>query len=259
MQNTAHAAGLCLRAVTLASISFMISVFSAYSAYAEQAENVVQQSEEGPTGWSGQATVTSDYVDRGVSNSDGKPAIQAGASYGFGGLYIGGWASNVDFDDGESKIELNGIVGYAWSAVGIDFDAAITSILYPGVPQSFDADLVEFSLSATKVIGEDVSAGVLLIATPGNAGEAGNALYAALQGEAGLPWPGWSVHAHGGRQWNQREERAGPDYHDWGLGLSFACSDHLSLSLDYADSNLAKADCPSGCGARLIASLTHSF
>ncbi len=44
---------------------------------------------------------TSDYVFRGISQTDGDPAIQGGVDYSHGLFYVGGWASNVDFADYE--------------------------------------------------------------------------------------------------------------------------------------------------------------
>ena len=40
---------------------------------------------------------TSDYVFRGISQSDNDPAIQGGIDFGCGILYAGAWASLVDF------------------------------------------------------------------------------------------------------------------------------------------------------------------
>jgi uncharacterized protein (TIGR02001 family) len=59
--------------------------------------------------------VTSDYVFRGISQTDYKPALQGGLDYAFGdtGLYVGAWASNVDFADGDGPdIELDYYIGW---------------------------------------------------------------------------------------------------------------------------------------------------
>ena len=42
---------------------------------------------------------TSDYVFRGISQTDNDPAIQGGADFGYGILYAGVWASGLDFAD----------------------------------------------------------------------------------------------------------------------------------------------------------------
>ena len=59
--------------------------------------------------------LTSDYVFRGVSQTNRKPALQAGLNYAFGdsGFYAGLWASNVDFNDPDGpNIELDSFVGW---------------------------------------------------------------------------------------------------------------------------------------------------
>jgi uncharacterized protein (TIGR02001 family) len=45
--------------------------------------------------------LTSDYVFRGISQTDRDPALQGGFDYAFGesGFYVGTWGSNVDFQD----------------------------------------------------------------------------------------------------------------------------------------------------------------
>ena len=45
--------------------------------------------------------VTSDYVFRGWTQTDGSPAVQGGVDYANGIFYAGAWASNVDFADYE--------------------------------------------------------------------------------------------------------------------------------------------------------------
>ena len=70
------------------------------SAFAQEAEE-----EESP--FSATFAVTTDYVFRGVSQTDNEPAFQAGASYSAPfGLYAGVWASNVDFGAGGPDVEL---------------------------------------------------------------------------------------------------------------------------------------------------------
>ncbi|MCL1090591.1 TorF family putative porin [Shewanella profunda] len=48
----------------------------------------------------GEISLTNDYRFRGVSQTAGDPALQAGIDWGFdSGLSVGAWASNVDFDE----------------------------------------------------------------------------------------------------------------------------------------------------------------
>src|SRR5690349_13174945 len=49
-------------------------------------------------GVSGTAALTSDYVFRGVSQTDRDPAIQAGVEFAFdNGWYLGTWGSNISW------------------------------------------------------------------------------------------------------------------------------------------------------------------
>ena len=54
-----------------------------------------------PPNFSWNLGVTSDYVFRGITQTDFDPALQGGLDYAFGdsGWYVGAWASNVDFAD----------------------------------------------------------------------------------------------------------------------------------------------------------------
>lgn len=65
-------------------------------------------------GFNWNATVASDYLYRGIDQNADDPAFQLGAGYGFaGGLYVGAWASNVDFGDGSTDVEVDTFVGWA--------------------------------------------------------------------------------------------------------------------------------------------------
>ena len=63
------------------------------------------------------ATLTSQYIWRGLSYSDGHAALQAGADYALdSGLFAGAWASTVDLvaPQSERRIELDLYAGYRW-------------------------------------------------------------------------------------------------------------------------------------------------
>ena len=66
----------------------------------------------GASGPSATISLTSDYVFRGISFTDG-PALQGSIDYAFAnGAYVGSWTSNYDFDT-ETKQELDFYVGYS--------------------------------------------------------------------------------------------------------------------------------------------------
>ncbi len=91
-------------------------------------------------------TGVTDYDFRGISQTDGDPALQVGFDYSGEYFYAGAWASNVDFKgeqtypDGSSatvrydgNAELDVFAGFAGETEsGWSWDAGLTYYLYPG-------------------------------------------------------------------------------------------------------------------------------
>lgn len=76
--------------------------------------------------WGGSVGLTSDYLVRGISRSDERPALQLDLHYlSSSGILAGLFASNTRIDpDQPSDVELNAFVGYAWAA-GSDWHGRI--------------------------------------------------------------------------------------------------------------------------------------
>jgi len=87
-------------------------------------------------------TLATDYVWRGVSQTDENPAIQGGLDFSAdNGFYLGTWGSNVDFGDVEN-LELDVYAGWATelaSGLGIDLGA----IRYLYFDNAGDVDFTE--------------------------------------------------------------------------------------------------------------------
>lgn len=78
------------------------------------------------------AGVTSNYIWRGMTQTNDNPAFQAGADLGFdSGFYLGTWASNVDFGD-DTTYEWDVYGGYAGEANGISYDIGYIAYIYDG-------------------------------------------------------------------------------------------------------------------------------
>ncbi len=103
---------------------------------------------------SGNVALTSDYKFRGISQSDGSPAIQGGFDVSFApGFYLGAWASSVDFDsnDGlDGSLEVDYYAG--WSNTvgdsGIGLDVGYIYYDYPG-DNGVEGDYQEVYLGAS--------------------------------------------------------------------------------------------------------------
>lgn len=102
----------------------------------------------------GYATLTSDYVKRGVTQSDGDPAFQLGSEVSLdNGFYMGAWASTIDISNGPSRqrdLEVNYYAGYSLDASDSwRISAGLVSYTYPGQTGNVDYDYVEYMLGAS--------------------------------------------------------------------------------------------------------------
>jgi uncharacterized protein (TIGR02001 family) len=101
----------------------------------------------------GYAVLTTDYVWRGVTQSDGDPAIQLGGDVSFSsGFYAGIWGSTIDIDNGDGRLrdtEVNYYLGYRFDA-GRRWTLGVSAIAYtyPGQKGAIDYDYEELILSA---------------------------------------------------------------------------------------------------------------
>ena len=80
-------------------------------------------------------TGTSDYVFRGISQTDNDPTIQGSLNVGYGIFYAGVWASGIDFEpvgiyDGEIEADWYGGIKPTWGPLTFDFGIIYYS--YPG-------------------------------------------------------------------------------------------------------------------------------
>lgn len=101
----------------------------------------------------GYLVLTSDYVYRGVTYSDGDIAGQLGGDLSFdNGFYFGVWASTIDISNGPSRqrdTEIKYYIGYSyefdrnWS-----FGANVVAFTFPGDEGSIHYDYEEITVSA---------------------------------------------------------------------------------------------------------------
>jgi uncharacterized protein (TIGR02001 family) len=100
-----------------------------------------QAQEEDSSGFNWNAAATSEYMFRGISQTDDHPAIQAGAGYSFSnGLYVGGWVSNVDFGaaDQDTDAEIDTFIGWNGDLGPTNLDVQLVRYNYVGEPDGVD-------------------------------------------------------------------------------------------------------------------------
>ncbi|PZQ43613.1 MAG: hypothetical protein DI551_11800 [Micavibrio aeruginosavorus] len=197
----------------------------------------------------------SDYVFRGISQSDEGPALQGGfdASHS-SGLYAGVWGSNVDFnDDDEASVELDFYAGFASEYQGFTYDLGVIYYAYPGADSDLDYDFWEVKAG----LGYDfdvVAVDGSINYSPEFFGETGDAVYYAAGLSVPLPYD-FSANAHAGYQTIDD----GEDYTDWSLGLGYTVAG-FDLSLTYTDTDLDEPEeCADGCSDRIVFGVSKSF
>ncbi|HLO96051.1 MAG TPA: TorF family putative porin [Burkholderiaceae bacterium] len=94
------------------------------------------------------ASVTTDYRYRGISQTRLKPALQGGADYDFGnGFYAGTWASTIKWvkdGGGDSNVEIDVYGGYKTEiSKGLTLDVGLLQYVYPSNKLSPSANTLE--------------------------------------------------------------------------------------------------------------------
>jgi uncharacterized protein (TIGR02001 family) len=102
---------------------------------------------EGFRGFSSSVDIVSNYVSKGVSQTEDNPAVQLSVDYGWdGGIYTGIWVSNVDYvptgkpNDG-ADFEVDYYLGYSFEPTeGVGLDVSYVYYDYPGIQAAIESD-----------------------------------------------------------------------------------------------------------------------
>jgi uncharacterized protein (TIGR02001 family) len=211
--------------------------------------------------------VVSDYRTRGISQTLGDPAVQAGATLVHSsGLYIGAWTSNVDFGGPyKTRQELEYYAGYYWQATeAISLDLGYIKYDYPKEGQ-FNMSEVYAILDVYGVkLGANYSND-----TPNFFGEDQDTLYTYLSYKIELPAE-IGLNLRVGRNdvkdpafWSANGESRDA-YTEWEAKLT---RDFVGVTwgLSYIDTDLSKSECASWygygdlCTATVVASASKAF
>lgn len=165
--------------------------------------------------WSGNVTLTSDYVFRGVTQTDGAPMIQGGFDFASDSFYIGTWASGVDFGDGTST-EIDVYAGWTPTVGVFDLDLGAIYYWYPDAPDDPSQNFVEVYAGAGTTLGEFVDVGASVAYSPDFYLETGDAFY--WSASAGIPL-GESFGLDATVGYSDFQD-AGGDYTDYSVGLT---------------------------------------
>lgn len=186
---------------------------------------------------SGSVALTTDYVFRGVTQTDNGPAIQGSFDWSNENVYAGAWASNVDDFGADASMELDLYVGITGEHEQFSWDASLVGYFYPGAEDSgSEFDYFEGILAGSYALSEQVSVGATAAYTPEYFGEVGDGLWLAVNGSYAFS-DAFSVSGEFG---NQDVDTLG-DYDTWNLGGSYAMHG-FTLDLRYHDTNIDGLD-----------------
>lgn len=231
---------------SLAAIGGILALGFCGSAHAQEA---------GTNGWSvsGNAAVTSDYVFRGVSQTEEDFAVSAGVDATNGSFYLGAWASNVSYagdDDTDAELDLYG--GFRPQIGDWTLDFGVVGYLYLEEPDGADYDYVELKAGASRPVGP-ATVSVTGYWSPDFFGASEDEAFYLETAASISPADRWTVSAAVGRQWVSSDF----DYTTWNLGAAYQLTDRLALDLRYYDTDAH--DFGSVYGSRAVASLKATF
>lgn len=191
--------------------------------------------QEGPSA-SGNIALTSDYVWRGVSQSDEGPALQVGFDVADDLFYVGTWASNVDFG-GDAELELDVYAGVKPTLGAITFDFGVLGYLYP---QDTNLNTWEVKAAGTVAAESGLAATVSLFYSPEVGNDGPSSLYSELAVSA--PIPGATIGPFslsvGASVGNYAFDNPGVDYTNWKVGITAATESGWAIEAAYTDTDL---------------------
>jgi uncharacterized protein (TIGR02001 family) len=192
-----------------------------------------------------------DYVFRGISQSNEEPSIFGGVDARLGLGYVGVWASNVDFDNG-TDAEVAAYAGVRPKLGPATLDFGVIYYGYIEQPSGSNQDYWEGKVAASVPAGPAVL-GAAVYYSPEYFGDSGDAWY--YEASALVPIPGTKMTLSGvlGRQTRD----IAPSYTTWNAAVGYALTDQLSLELRYWDT--AKDRYGDNSSSRVVAGFKVSF
>ncbi len=224
---------------------------------------------ERPT-FSANVALTTDYVFRGISQTEQNPAIQGGFDMTYRSFYAGVWASNLDFGGDANgndiaNIEIDVYAGFKRKWRKTEFDLGVIYYAYPSAEDAgAELDYVEFKWASTTELTDRITFGTATFYSPDYTGETGDVITSegtisiALGEVRGMKT---SFSALLGYVDFLDDQFEGNSYTYWNAGVEVALSDKFTLDLRYWDTDNDGNDPFAGTNSdeRFVATISSSW
>jgi uncharacterized protein (TIGR02001 family) len=223
---------------------------------------------ESPHAWSGGAALSTDYMYRGQSQTGNNPAVSGTLNYayttgGFADVYLGTWASSINFG-GNLEIDWYGGLTGSLGDSGVGWEAGFLYYQYPGQNQGDELDFVEAHVGLSydfESLPGAPSANVKVHWTPDWQTNAGDGVYTEGNVSFSLPYSfAFSVHA-AHQDVDENATWGSPDWTEWNVYLSRPVGP-VVIAVGYHDTDLDKAECFGGsniCEGRAVLTVSAGF
>lgn len=214
---------------------------------------------------SANVSLSSDYVFRGVSQTNEDPAIQGGYDIAIdSGWYAGIWASNIGFGEGSLEADL-----YAGWRKQVNNDWAVDFGLIRYLYPSGNAQVAEFNYNEVYSNVTYKRLTINLVYSDDYFGSGVDRFYY-LAGDYNHPVSErLSVNIHAGlNQFESDDELtqflgAAPanddSYWDWSVGLNYQLTNEIGLGITYIGTDISGQSCVEICDSRVVAGLSATF
>ncbi len=202
------------------------------------------------------AALVSDYMFRGITQTDHNPALQGSVEPSYGIFYGGVWTSNVDFLTPDPDVEVDLYAGIRPELGPVSMDFGYLRYFYPGAA-NIEYSEVKGTASVTPI--DMLTLGGALYYSWDYAQTGDEETY--LEGNASLSLP-HDIGVSGAVGLQMFGSGVGlSDYITWNVGASYTWK-AATFDLRYYDTDISKSTCgaqyPSGddCDARIVASVS---
>jgi uncharacterized protein (TIGR02001 family) len=200
--------------------------------------------------------LTSDYVSRGITNSNSRPAIQGYVEPSFGPVYLNVWSSNVDYGAGFEGAEIDTALGIRPEIGPVSLDLGYVHYFYS--PADTSPDYGELFGKLDYKFNDWLTLGGRVYFAPDYNQTGDTATFVAGGAEVSLPH---DFSLYGGIGYQFFEDPDAFEQLAWTAGVSYTWK-AVTFDVRYWDTNLGHDECAvrsgfeDGCDARIVGTVS---